>query len=120
MDRGTGHTPDSYTKGGRVIRKDYETPDWLFELFHERFEFTVDAAAHNGNAKLPRFWAAADDGLSQDWRGERVWCNPPYGRGIEHWLEKARETPDCLAVPLCRRSLRDCVHRGARAFYDTG
>ena len=29
------------------------------------------------------------DGLSQDWGSETCWMNPPYGRGIELWLEKA-------------------------------
>lgn len=39
-------------------------------------------------------WIGADkhfteqhDGLLQPWEG-RVWLNPPYGRGIEKWLEK--------------------------------
>ncbi len=27
------------------------------------------------------------DGLSRDWKG-RVWCNPPYGRNVEAWMEK--------------------------------
>ncbi len=28
------------------------------------------------------------DALVQSWRGERVWCNPPYSR-LEPWVEKA-------------------------------
>jgi site-specific DNA-methyltransferase (adenine-specific) len=30
-----------------------------------------------------------DHGLAQPWTG-RIWCNPPYGRSIGRWLEKAR------------------------------
>lgn len=41
------------------------------------------------NAKLPRFWTSEDDGLAQSWRRERVFCNPPFGRSIGRWTEKA-------------------------------
>lgn len=62
--------------------------DEAFAPLHERFEFTIDAAASATNAKLPRFWTVDDDALSQDWVGERVWCNPPYSN-IRPWVEKA-------------------------------
>ncbi len=35
-----------------------------------------------------KYFSAADDGLKQSWHG-RVWCNPPYGRGVKRWLAKA-------------------------------
>ncbi len=59
-----------------------------FAVWHERFRFTVDAAASPGNTKLARYWTRADDGLAQSWGGERVWCNPPYS-AIYPWVEKA-------------------------------
>lgn len=30
----------------------------------------------------------AEDGLKQDWEGETVFCNPPYGRAIYDWIKK--------------------------------
>ena len=30
-----------------------------------------------------------DDGLSKSWNGERVFCNPPYGKEISKWVKKA-------------------------------
>ena len=42
----------------------------------------LDAAADATNAKCARYFTAEDDGLTQDWAGETVWLNPPYGRGI--------------------------------------
>ena len=31
-------------------------------------------------------------GLSQDWDCDVCWCNPPYGREIGRWVEKAYKT----------------------------
>lgn len=67
---------------------DRRTPAGLFEKLMREFEFTVDAAASKENALLPRFWTIGDDALAQSWRGERVWCNPPYSN-IEPWVNKA-------------------------------
>ena len=60
----------------------------VFNPLHERFGFTVDVAASEENAKLPRFYSLEDDGLAQSWAGERVWLNPPYSH-IAPWCEKA-------------------------------
>lgn len=67
---------------------DRRTPRSLFDPLHDCYRFTVDAAASPENALLPRFWTRADDAFTRSWKGERVWCNPPYS-DIEPWLEKA-------------------------------
>lgn len=67
---------------------DRATPPGVFADFDARFGFTLDAAASERNAKLPRYFTRADDGLSRSWAGERVWCNPPYS-SIRPWVEKA-------------------------------
>jgi phage N-6-adenine-methyltransferase len=54
--------------------------------FGEPFTLDVAAAAHN--AKAPRYFTRADDGLVQSWAGERVWCNPPYS-DLYAWVAKA-------------------------------
>jgi phage N-6-adenine-methyltransferase len=59
-----------------------------FAPLHDRFRFTIDAAASHTNAKLPRYWTREDDALSRNWTDERVWCNPPYSN-IRPWVEKA-------------------------------
>lgn len=70
-----------------------------FEPLHQRFMFTVDAAASNANAKLPKFWTFSDNGLLQDWEGERVYCNPPYS-SIRPWIEKAWEETNAGIVVM--------------------
>jgi len=67
------------------------TPWLLFRELHAEFGFTVDVCAIAENAKLPRFWSPAEDGLAQSWAGEVCWCNPPYGRRIGAWVARAAE-----------------------------
>jgi phage N-6-adenine-methyltransferase len=50
--------------------------------------FTLDVAAAAHNTKCDRYFTVAENGLTQSWAGERIWCNPPYSR-IGHWVEKA-------------------------------
>jgi len=66
---------------------------------HEEFSFTVDCCADESNHKLQRYWSKKEDGLSKNWDGERVWCNPPFGRHIGVWTKKALES-HCITVML--------------------
>lgn len=86
--RAQNHTQQVSARGAVNNVDDRETDDRIWEPFHERFNFTVDAAADHHNAKLPHYWTRHDDGLAQSWAGERVWCNPPYS-DIEPWIRKA-------------------------------
>jgi len=71
---------------------DYGTPRDFYERLDADFgPFTVDLAAHEQNYKHIRYYSPRHDSLSQDWRGETGFLNPPYGRGIALWLQKARE-----------------------------
>jgi len=67
---------------------DRRTPLSLWAPLHAKHAFTVDAAASDANALLPRYWTRETDALAQSWAGERVWCNPPYSR-LDSWLAKA-------------------------------
>ncbi len=79
--------------------RDWETPPDLFDRLNREFSFTLDPCANAQTAKCPRFFTEQDDGLSQDWTGERVFMNPPYGREIYAWTRKARDS-GCLVVGL--------------------
>lgn len=72
--------------------REWATPPEVFNPLHAEFRFTLDACATAQNAKLPRFFTETDNGLVQDWTGERVFLNPPYGREIYPWTRKARES----------------------------
>ena len=76
---------------GTAQRQDWATPWGLFNLINAEFNFTLDAAASVNNAKCERYFTEEDDGLSKSWTGERVFINPPYGKGAPLWVEKARQ-----------------------------
>ena len=79
---------------------EWETPPRLYAALHAEFAFNLDPAATVDNAKCSRFYTKQDNGLSKSWKGERVWLNPPYGRGIiEAWVEKAA-TGECEVAVL--------------------
>jgi len=70
---------------------EWETPQTLFDELNNEFHFTVDVCATKENAKVSNYYTKEQDGLSQDWTGETVWCNPPYGRQMQKWIHKCYE-----------------------------
>lgn len=69
----------------------WATPQDFFDHLDEEFNFTLDPCALPENAKCAKFFTPEDDGLLQDWGGETVFCNPPYGRKIYSWVQKCSE-----------------------------
>lgn len=73
-------------------KKDWETPQALFEKLDRIHHFTLDAAASHENHKCARYFTEAEDGLRQNWGGEKVFCNPPYGaKETGEWTRKCWE-----------------------------
>ncbi len=81
---------------------EYSTPDALFESLNEEFDFTLDPCATIENHKCLAYYTRAENGLNQNWGGERVFCNPPYSK-IAEWVRKCYEEslkPGTLVVML--------------------
>jgi len=55
----------------------WATPQGFFDALNTEFQFTLDPCANEGNAKCEKFFTEEQDGLKQDWDGEKVFCNPP-------------------------------------------
>ena len=71
--------------------EEWATPADLYADLHAEFGFTLDPCPLGGGV----------DGTSplfMPWRGERVFCNPPYGRKETAFLRRAQEAE--LAVFL--------------------
>ena len=71
---------------------DWATPLDFYQKLDEEFHFDLDPSASDQNHKCKKYFTAKDDGLKQSWEGHCVFCNPPYGRMIGKWVEKAYRT----------------------------
>ena len=90
---------------------EWETPEHFFKTLDKEFRFTLDPCGNKLNAKCPNYFEQG--GLEKPWFGT-VFLNPPYGRKIQLWLEKAvRESRRGVTVvaPLPSRTDTDWWHR---------
>jgi phage N-6-adenine-methyltransferase len=69
----------------------WATPQNFFDELDKEFHFTLDPCATPENAKCKKYYTVKEDGLKQDWQGETVFCNPPYGKAIKNWVKKCYE-----------------------------
>ena len=67
---------------------EWATPQHIFDELNNEFEFDLDVCANESNHKCDDYYSIEDDGLSKDWSGRRVFCNPPYSN-IAEWVKKA-------------------------------
>jgi len=68
----------------------WATPQAFFDKLNWRFgPFSLDPCASPHNAKCANFFSEAEDGLDKSWEGFTTFVNPPYGRGIDKWIQKA-------------------------------
>lgn len=58
---------------------EWSTPQDFFDRLNAEFHFTLDPCSTDQNAKCAKHYTKEQDGLSQDWGHETVFCNPPYG-----------------------------------------
>lgn len=86
------------------FERDEQKDEWLTppHIMAALGEFDLDPCA-----PINRPWPTAtthftvvDDGLNSDWEG-RVFCNPPYGRETQKWLNKCAEHGNCIALHWC-------------------
>lgn len=88
---------------------DWATPKDLWLGLNANYQFELDAAASSQN-HLCSNWFGLDhpdenrrNGLIGKWIG-RTWVNPPYGRGIYDWVEKASKHNDLVVMLLPSRT----------------
>jgi phage N-6-adenine-methyltransferase len=71
---------------------DWSTPQDFFDKLDWRFgPFDLDPCADYTNTKCANFFSESEDGIALDWGGFTSFVNPPYGRGIDRWIQKAYE-----------------------------
>lgn len=80
---------------------EWETPKEFFNELNKEFNFTLDFCASKENTKCKRFYSIEDNALKQNPKGERIFCNPPYGKAIKDFVKKCYElSKDNLIVML--------------------
>jgi DNA N-6-adenine-methyltransferase (Dam) len=86
-------------------RSENTTVEWLTppELVIKLGEFDLDPCSPINAPFLhaKSNFTISDDGLSKDWFG-RVYLNPPYGRGMDLWLEKLKFHGNGIALIFAR------------------
>jgi phage N-6-adenine-methyltransferase len=86
--------------GNSSTSENWETPKELLEQLYSVFgAFDLDPCSPTSNGRTAHvkakvYYTQDDDGLSLPWFG-RVFCNPPYGRALCHWVTKAYEESRC-------------------------
>jgi site-specific DNA-methyltransferase (adenine-specific) len=93
--------PAKWETAWRSDKQDWETPQGLFDWLNEQYHFTLDVCATQANAKVARYFSLTDDGLAQSWADEVCFMNPPYGRSVGKWIEKARSEAEKGATVVC-------------------
>lgn len=79
---------------------EWETPQAFFDELNQEFHFTLDVCATAENRKCLCYIPPELDSLSRSWHG-RCWLNPPYGRQIAKWVQKAYEESQKGRTVVC-------------------
>jgi len=94
---------------------EWETPQELFDLLNNEFNFTLDPCSQEYNNKCEKHYTKTEDGLKQSWKNETVFCNPPYGRSIKQWVEKCwnehNENGTTIVMLIPSRTDTDWFHK---------
>jgi site-specific DNA-methyltransferase (adenine-specific) len=107
---------------------EYPTPGNFFSRLNNIFHFELDVCATHKNAKCPRYFTKQQNGLKQRWNdAATVWMNPPYGKGLCNWMQKAYEESRNGCVIVCLVPVRSdtkwwhhWVEGKAQVFYVKG
>lgn len=92
---------------GNIVQ---ETPKDFFDFLNGIFRFDLDVCALPENAKCEKYYTPETDGLKQPWVGG-VWCNPPYGKEIGKWCEKAVRERERVQPIYCHASSGEDRHQ---------
>lgn len=90
---------------------EWETPWHLYNELNREFDFELDPCSTDENCKCERHFTIQDDGLKQDWGKYTVFCNPPYGRGIEKWVKKCAEHKGIAVMLIPARTDTKWFHK---------
>lgn len=98
----TGHKAMGAHHSAKSNTEVWLTPPDLLAKF-PLFDLDPCAAINQPWATAREHFTIEDDGLVQDWRGKRVWCNPPYSTAaVVKWLKRMGEHENGVALIFAR------------------
>lgn len=111
----------------------WETPPELWQgilarLKISHFDLDPCSPTYDGPVKALKHFTEHDNGLFHPWRGH-VWVNPPYGRALSEWIDKAiqehqqQRTSSIVALVPSRTGTQwwhRAINGGARPEFLTG
>lgn len=74
-------------------KQDWGTPQAFISWLEHKYEFKfdLDVCAHDKNNKVPAYFTIEDNCLTTEWFGRNVWMNPPFGRELPKFIDRALE-----------------------------
>lgn len=89
-------------------RGDWQTPDHIVEAVKALYGGVIDldpCTSPDNPVGATRFFTKDHDGLTREWPvGSRVYINPPYGRAIGAWVDKALDHSGQVVMLLPART----------------
>lgn len=82
-------------------KMDWGTPRDLAARMVAKYGITLDVCASPENAVVPKYFTYNQDGLAQFWDKEVCWMNPPYGKELPLWIDKAVRSARNGATVVC-------------------
>lgn len=76
-------------------KQDWQTPKDFFDKYNKIYKFKIDLACTLSNCLCPEglHHDLGVDALAIDWAvelsGNAGWLNPPYGKELKYWVQKA-------------------------------
>lgn len=100
----------------------WETPSSMVVALATCFDWDLDVCASRGNV-CERFYTEEDNSLTQAWEG-LCWMNPPYGRGVDMWMQKAaRSSGTVVCLVPARTDTRwwhNCIRKASLVIFIKG
>lgn len=77
-------------------KEDWETPKELFKKLNEKYNFNVDLCANDKNNLCEEYYTKENSCFKnkEKLKDKRIYCNPPYGRKIKHFIKYCYEIKD--------------------------
>ena len=81
---------------------DWETPQDFFDELNKEFNFQLDVCSDGKNYKVLPTYTKLNNAFDNNWNNDSCggwkWMNPPYGREIGKWVERASRERGVVAL----------------------